>query len=58
MRTLDEGAAGLIGAEVEALYTNGPAGGGGVVTQVRRTIGLVATLVPRDLVTVEVEVLG
>ena len=58
VRTLDEGAAGLIGAEVEALYTNGPAGGGGVVTQVRRTIGLVATLVPRDLVTVEVEVLG
>ena len=36
--------------EVETLYTNGPAGGGGVTTDVRRVIGLASTLIDRDLV--------
>jgi hypothetical protein len=43
--------------EVESLYTNGPAGGGGVETSVRDTVALISTLVPRDLVEPQVEVL-
>jgi hypothetical protein len=46
-RTLDERAAVLLAREVEALYTNGPAGGGGVVTRVAPTLGLLSTLIPR-----------
>jgi hypothetical protein len=37
-----------IGDEVEALYTNGPAGGGGAIKAVREVIGLLPMLVPRD----------
>lgn len=37
--------------EVEALYTNGPAGGGGVRTTVREVVGIVSTLLPREAVT-------
>lgn len=40
-------AASLIPREVEALYTNGPSGGGGAVGSVRETIGIVSALVPR-----------
>jgi hypothetical protein len=43
--------------EVEALYTNGPAGGGGVRTQVSEVIGIVSTLLPRDAVTPTTEIL-
>jgi len=43
--------------EIEALYTNGPAGGGGVETTVRPTIGILSILVERDLVTPQVEIL-
>jgi hypothetical protein len=43
--------------EVEALYTNGPAGGGGVEVAARDTIAVVSTLIPRDLVKPRVEVL-
>lgn len=43
--------------EVEALYTNGPAGGGGVETAVRDMIAVISTLVPRSLVEPQVEVL-
>ena len=39
-----------IGDEVETLYTNGPAGGGGVWKQARKVVAVVSTLVPRDLV--------
>jgi hypothetical protein len=39
-----------VGDEVEALYTNGPAGGGGVRVHVTEVIGIVSTLVPRDAV--------
>lgn len=34
--------------EVETLYTNGPAGGGGARMDVRRLVGIVSTLVDRD----------
>jgi hypothetical protein len=39
-----------IGNEVEALYTNGPAGGGGVTKAVREVVSVAATFVPRSLV--------
>ncbi|MBI5305745.1 MAG: hypothetical protein HY868_26695 [Chloroflexi bacterium] len=43
--------------EIESLYTNGPAGGGGIETSVRDTVVLMSTLVPRDLIEPNVEVL-
>jgi hypothetical protein len=36
-----------VGREVEALYTNGPAGGGGVRQSVREVIAVVSVLIPR-----------
>lgn len=39
-----------IGNEVETLYTNGPAGGGGVTKQVREVVAIVSTLIPKGLV--------
>jgi hypothetical protein len=37
-----------VGQEVEALYLNGPAGGGGVTQSVREVIAVASALVPRD----------
>lgn len=42
--------ASLILREVEALYTNGPAGGGGVSTSTKETISMLSTFVPRESV--------
>ena len=42
--------AALIHREVEALYTNGPAGGGGVTGLTRETIAIMSALIPRELV--------
>jgi hypothetical protein len=39
-----------VGEEVEALYTNGPAGGGGVRKYVNEVIGIVSTLIDRRLI--------
>ena len=39
-----------VGNEVETLYTNGPAGGGGATKAAREIIGVVSTFVPRDAV--------
>ena len=39
-----------VGDEVEALYTNGPAGGGGTRKYVQEQIGIVSTLIDRDQV--------
>lgn len=39
-----------IGNEVEALYTNGPAGGGGASKSVRQVIAIASALVPESLV--------
>ena len=39
-----------IGREVEALYTNGPAGGGGATISIREVIAIGTTFVPRDRV--------
>ena len=43
-------AARRIGQEVETLYTNGPAGGGGAVAATRDILAVVTTFVPRELV--------
>ena len=40
--------AALIGEEVEALYTNGPGGGGGVRKYVNEVVGIVSTLIERS----------
>jgi hypothetical protein len=40
--------AALVGEEIEALYTNGPGGGGGVRKNVTEVIGIVSTLIPRE----------
>ncbi|MFL5421137.1 MAG: acyclic terpene utilization AtuA family protein [Myxococcales bacterium] len=37
-----------VGEEVEALYTNGPAGGGGARKSVTEQVGIVSCLIPRD----------
>jgi hypothetical protein len=39
-----------IGNEVETLYTNGPAGGGGAFKSAREIIAVVSTLIPREWV--------
>ncbi len=39
-----------IGQEVEALYTNGPAGGGGASANTREVLSVASTFVPRALV--------
>jgi hypothetical protein len=43
--------AAIVGEEVEALYTNGPAGGGGTRKYVNEQIGIVSTLLDRERVT-------
>lgn len=48
--------AALIGEEVEALYTNGPAGGGGVRKYVNEVIGIVSVLVDRNKVQAQVTI--
>jgi Acyclic terpene utilisation family protein AtuA len=55
-RSPDRDLASLVGDEVEALFTNGPAGGGGVSKSVTEQIGIVSCLVPRDSVSTEVRV--
>jgi hypothetical protein len=46
-----------IGQEVEALYLNGPAGGGGVTQSVREVIAAASVLVPRSAVATHVDLL-
>lgn len=46
-----------VGQEVEALYLNGPAGGGGVTQSVREVIAAASALVPRDAARTAVRVL-
>ncbi|MEA2759210.1 MAG: hypothetical protein QOH65_1823 [Methylobacteriaceae bacterium] len=43
-----------IGNEVETLYTNGPAGGGGAWKSAREITGVVSALIPEDLVRPEI----
>jgi hypothetical protein len=53
-RATERAAAERIGNEVEALYTNGPAGGGGVRVQVTEVLAIASILVPATEVSVEV----
>jgi hypothetical protein len=46
-----------VGQEVEALYLNGPAAGGGVTQSVREVIAVASALVPRSAVQPRVEIL-
>jgi hypothetical protein len=49
-------AAKKIGEEVEALYTNGPAGGGGARKYTNEIVGIVSTLIPRSNIKVSVSI--
>lgn len=53
-----DAAAAAIGREVERLYTNGPAGGGGVTRTTSQNLGLVSTLIDRSHVSPTVTVEG
>ena len=46
-----------IGNEVETLYTNGPAGGGGVTRAAREIVAVQSVLLPRDLVQPSVQLI-
>lgn len=46
-----------VGQEVEALYLNGPAGGGGVTQSVREVVAAASALIPRSAVKTECRVL-
>ena len=53
VRTATRAQAELVGREVEALYLNGPAGGGGVTQLVREVVAVASALIPRDAVHAE-----
>lgn len=55
-QSVDAAVAALVGEEVEALYTNGPAGGGGVRKNVTEVVGIVSTLLPVDKIVTQVQV--
>jgi len=57
-RALSEAEAAKLGNEVEALYTNGPAGGGGATQSVRPVLAIGSAMVPRDAVNWSIEPAG
>ena len=57
MRHTDRAKAELLTREVTALYTCGPAGGGGVRTSVRPTLGTLSCLLPRERIDARFEML-
>lgn len=56
-RTEDLAAAARIGEEVESLYLNGPAGGGGVTKSSREVIAIVSGLLPENEVSTHFEMM-
>ena len=54
-QTLEDAA--LIGEEVESLYTNGPAAGGGVRKLVNEVVGIVSTLIERTELEADVTII-
>jgi len=46
-----------IGNEVETLYTNGPAGGGGATRSAREVLAVQSVLLPRELVSTSIQLL-
>ncbi|MDO9166493.1 MAG: acyclic terpene utilization AtuA family protein [Rhodoferax sp.] len=57
VRTASRAQAEQVGQEVEALYLNGPAGGGGVTQSVREVIAVASALMPREAVRPECQIL-
>ncbi len=57
-RTASAADAWRVAREVESLYTNGPAAGGGASTSARQVLAMRSTLVPRDRVSWRVDYLG
>ncbi len=57
MRAENRNEAEQVGREVEALYLNGPAGGGGVTQSVREVIAAASALIPRDAVRPEIQIM-
>jgi hypothetical protein len=57
VRCADRAQAEAVGQEVEALYLNGPAGGGGVTQSVREVIAAASALVPRSAVRARCDIL-
>ncbi|WP_078410059.1 acyclic terpene utilization AtuA family protein [Priestia abyssalis] len=55
-RALTEEMAAKIGEEVEALYTNGPAGGGGARKYTNEIVGIVSTLIKRNNINTSVTI--
>lgn len=53
----DKALALLVGEEVEALYTNGPAGGGGARKNVTEVIGVVSVLMDRAAINTSIQLL-
>lgn len=53
-RTLSKETAEIIGNEVEALYTNGPAGGGGARKYVREIVSIASVLIPESDIDIKV----
>ncbi|MBR9973487.1 acyclic terpene utilization AtuA family protein [Magnetospirillum sulfuroxidans] len=56
-RTRTQSDAVLVANEVETLYTNGPAGGGGATKAVKEIVAMDSTLIPRHLVETTVTLL-
>lgn len=56
-RTKTAEAAREVGREVEALYTNGPSGGGGATASVRDIVSIASILIPASDFTIDVDVL-
>lgn len=56
-RTKTADAAREVGREVEALYTNGPSGGGGATASVRDIVSIASVLIPASDFTINVDVL-
>jgi hypothetical protein len=54
-RTESLAEAARIGEEVETLYTNGPAGGGGAWKSAREVVAVASTLIPERMVTTRVQ---
>lgn len=57
VRTRDLATATRIGEEVESLYLNGPAGGGGVTKSKREIVAIVSGLLPEDQVRTQFEMM-
>lgn len=54
-RCADRATAALIGSEVETLYTNGPAGGGGASKALRQVVAVASLLMPRTAIALHLQ---